>query len=105
MNKSNLVTDAAYPRLPYHIKHSAINDWQIDKNVQHIWFDRYYLLHWQGIYLFEQVNNGTLRHDGTLFKLNWITVPSLCYNADQVALSFRRIFGQDEGYVLVKTLS
>lgn len=94
--------DATNPRVPHDIKHTAINTWAISFSIHDYWFDRYYILHWQGTYLFDQVNQGTIKHDGIQYRINWITVPTLCYKADQVMLSFRRIFGQAEGYVLIK---
>lgn len=92
----------AYPRVPHDIKHAAINTWQMPFSLTDYWFDRYYILHWQGSYLIDQVNQGVIKHDGVSYRINWITVPTLCYKSDQVMLSFRRIFGQAEGYVLIK---
>lgn len=94
--------NAAYPRVPHSIRHAAINDWQMPFSLTDYWFDKYYILHWQGTYLFDKVSNGTIEHDKVLYRINWVTVPTLCYRADDVMLSFRRIFGQAEGYVLIK---
>lgn len=87
---------------PYHVRHDAINLWHINQQTQIQWFDKYYILHWQGVYLAEKVENGVLMHDGVRYRINWITVPTVCYKADDVMLSFRRIVGQAEGYVLIK---
>lgn len=87
---------------PYHVKHELINTWNVTPSFIDKWFDKYYILHWQGVYLAERVENGVILHDGVRYRINWITVPTLCYKSDQVQLSFRRIFGQAEGYVLIK---
>lgn len=100
--RDTLTTETSYPRIPYNIRHSAVNEWSVNHNLAAVWFDRYYLLHWQGVHLAEQVNNGTLKHDGVQYKINWITVPTICYQAEQVQVSFRRILGQAEGYALIK---
>lgn len=92
-------------KIPYNVRYAAVNEWSIDLSITNYWFDKYYLLHWQGTWLADQVSNGTLYHDGVRYRINWITVPSLCYKADDVMLSYRRIEGQDEGYVLIKVKS
>lgn len=100
-----MLTSAQGFTTPYTIRFDAINSWTIHKLVKDKWFDKYYILSWQGTWLADQVNNGIVLHDGVRYKINWITVPSICYKSDEVLLSFRRIWGQDEGYVLIKVKS
>jgi len=92
--------DSAKP--PYYVKHDAVNTWNVTPSLVDLWFERYYILYWQGTYLFDKVENGRVTHDKLSYRINWITVPTLCYASDQVQLSFRKIFGQPEGYVLIK---
>lgn len=89
-------------RIPYNVRWSMINNWTVPMPIKDKWFDKYYILNWQGTYLAEKVNNGTLTHDKVQYKINWITVPTLCYKSDEVLISFRRIWGQAEGYALIK---
>jgi len=103
MKISDTVVTATHS-IPYHIRHSAVNDWNLPYITYHQWFDRYYLLHWEGIYLIDRVKEGTIEHDSILYRINWIDVPSVCYKAKEVALSFRRIEGKQEGYVLIKVV-
>lgn len=90
------------PRIPLDIKHAAINTWSMPFSITDYWFDKYYILHWHGTHVFSMNSSGTITHDKVLYKINFITVPTLCYQADDVMLSFRRLFGQAEGYVLIK---
>lgn len=101
MNTTRLAADNR-STIPFNVRFAAVNEWHIPQLITDKWFDKYYILSWQGTWLADQVNNGTVMHDGVRFKINWITVPSLCYKASEVLLSYRRIWGQDEGYVLIK---
>ena len=86
---------------PYEVRYAAVNSWEIPQSIVDYWFDKYYLLHWQGVWLADQVNNGIILHDGVRYRVNWRTVPTICYKSDNVMISFRRIYGKDEGYALI----
>lgn len=97
-----MVQTMPLPKLPYSVRYEAVNSWSLNHNVVDKWFDKYYILHWDGTWLAEQVSQGVILHDGCRFRVNWITVPTVCYRSATVQLSFRRIYGQEEGYVLIK---
>jgi len=100
-----MTTSSIEHSIPYHVRHAVVNDWTVHFTIQLHWLDRYYLLHWEGVYLIDKVKEGTIEHDSVLYRINWIDVPSVCYKAKEVALSFRRIQGKQEGYVLIKRIS
>lgn len=89
-------------RIPMSVRHEAVNSWSLNFNTTQKWFDRYYLLQWDGTWLAEQVSNGVILHDGVRYRINWITVPTHCFRSKEVQLSFRRLYGKEEGYVLIK---
>jgi hypothetical protein len=90
--------------IPYHVRWTAINSWEIEPAVKDQWFNKYYLMQWDGTWLKQKNSNGTITHDGVCYFIEFVTVPELCYQSKEVSLSFRRIFGQEKGYVLVKIL-
>ena len=88
--------------IPYNIRHAALNSWDIPLSLTDKWFDNYYLLHWEGIWLADSIKNGVLTHDNIDYCLNWIDLPATCFSAKQNAVSFRRLKGKETGYALVK---
>lgn len=70
--------------------------------------DKYYILHWQGehlrksLVLCEQTNELYLEHQNVRYKVRPINQG---YKLDeQYKLSFRRLDGEQEGYVIIKQM-
>jgi hypothetical protein len=86
------------------IRTIAVHDWEIQPAIKERCFANYYILQWDGAWLEKHVSNGTIMHDQIRYRVCWITSPQICYGHPEVSLSFRRIYGQEEGYVLIKIL-
>jgi hypothetical protein len=88
--------------------HSEIlTEFHISKRFQDR-LSKYYILHWTGAHLKEQNSTGYITHQG----IKYIPLPAKdchmynCYQAKQVALSFRKLASDDYplGYVMIKIL-
>jgi hypothetical protein len=106
MTTLQLTTQLSLPevKIPLDIRTAALMTWEIPWSIKDYWFDRYYLLHWQGEYLKTALLTGTesLTHDGIKYLPVWIDYLHNCFRAPEVMLSFRRIAGQTKGFVLIK---
>ena len=92
--------------VPHHIKHAALTQWDLPFSIVDYWFDKYYILVWNGKYVEQKTDTpsgrGYIIHDGVTYLCRWISVPSYCFSAPKVSVSLRRIYGESTGYALIK---
>ena len=90
---------------PYHVKHAALTQWDLPFSLVDYWFDKYYILVWDGQWLEQVVKDSEdecIIHDGVEYKRQWLSTPHHCFYSPKVSVSLRRIYGESTGYALLK---
>ena len=94
--------------VPYHVKHAALTQWDLPFSLVDYWFDKYYILVWDGKYLQQKILSESslytheIKHDKIFYTCNWISPPAECFKSPKVSVSLRRIYGESTGYALIK---
>jgi hypothetical protein len=87
-----------YPAIDYTTERSAVRFYstrcfRLPAPIVENHFSKYYLLYWSGAYLFGEIQNGAIVHNGTLYRVEYkpgLTRGKILGNMqDQFALSFR----------------
>ena len=94
--------------IPYHIKHAARDQWDLPFSLVDYWFDKYYILVWDGKYLEQKIENDNkaikcfIKHDNIVYYCIFISPIFGLKPAKKVSVSLRRIYGESTGYALIK---
>ena len=89
------------------LMYQAINRFHLPTEVKY-YFDYYNILHWMGSWTAEEIIDGAIQNNFSgKENIKFIVVYDKCSmlsiaNSKQVKLSFRRIRGQNYGYVIIR---
>ena len=95
-------------QIPYHVKHAAMNQWDLPFSLVDYWFDKYYILVWEGKWLKEKVKRVStitcpfIEHDNVNYFCSFINSSEQCFDSPKVSVSLRRLYGESTGYALLK---
>lgn len=103
MNHSSLATNYGISR--NHLQSICMNEFHFPTQFSHT-LSQYFILHWEGEYLMDRLEEGTLRIGDTDYLIIYQSCNAFsARRASQVRLSFRKAKScfRLEGYVIVRT--